>query len=86
MSITVTASTLKELKAMFHSTLHDHWQKKNSNTMKTNVTTSFFDIETNTTRKSAELCQLSVADLSGLHQFLTHILPVQDIDYFASKV
>ena len=45
-----------------------------------------FDTETNTTGKSAELCQLSVTDQSGLHQFSTYILPVQDIDYFASKV
>jgi len=45
-----------------------------------------FDTETNNTGKSAELCQLSITDQSGLHQFSTYILPVQEIDYFASKV
>ena len=45
-----------------------------------------FDTETNTTGKSAELCQLSATDQTGLYQFSTYILPVHDIDRFASKV
>ena len=45
-----------------------------------------FDTETNTTGKSAELCQLSATDQTGLYQFSTYTLPVPDIDRFASKV
>ena len=45
-----------------------------------------FDTETNTTGKSAELCQLSATDQTGLYQFSTYTLPVHDIDHFASKV
>ena len=45
-----------------------------------------FDTETNTTGKSAEICQSSLTDKYGLYQFSKHILPTQDIDYFASKV
>ena len=44
-----------------------------------------FDTETNTTGKSAELCQLSATDQTGLYQFSTYTLPVHDIDRFASK-
>ena len=45
-----------------------------------------FDTETNTTGKSAEVCQLSVTDKSGLHTFSKFILPVQDIDFHASRI
>ena len=45
-----------------------------------------FDTETNTTGKSAELCQLSATDQTDLYQFSTYTLPVHDIDHFASKV
>ena len=45
-----------------------------------------FDTETNTTGKSAEVCQLSVTDKSGLHTFSKFIMPTQDIDFHASRI
>ena len=45
-----------------------------------------FDIETNTSRKTAEICQLSAINRSGLHQFNEYILPSKDVDVHASKV
>ncbi|XP_022787160.1 uncharacterized protein LOC111327279 [Stylophora pistillata] len=44
-----------------------------------------FDIETNSTGKSAEVCQLAAVDRSG-KQFSCYILPTRDIDSHASKV
>ena len=45
-----------------------------------------FDTETNSTSKSAEVCQLLVTDKSGLHTFSEYILPMQDIEFHASRV
>ena len=45
-----------------------------------------FDTETNTTGKLAEICQLSVCDMSGSHRFSEYVLPIHDIDFFASRV
>ena len=44
-----------------------------------------FDIETNSTGKSAEVCQLAAVDRSD-KQFSCYILPNRDIDSHASKV
>ncbi|XP_078372624.1 uncharacterized protein LOC144656263 [Oculina patagonica] len=44
-----------------------------------------FDTETNSTGKSAEICQLAAVDRSG-KQFACYILPNKDIDSYASKV
>ena len=43
-----------------------------------------FDLETNTTGKAAEICQLSATDTSGL-QFSSYILPASGIDHYASS-
>ena len=45
-----------------------------------------FDTETNTSGKTAEICQLSAINRSGLHQFNEYILPSKDVDVHASKV
>ena len=45
-----------------------------------------FDTETNTTGKSAEICQLSVTNQSGSHKFSVYIMPTKDIDLYASRV
>jgi DNA polymerase III epsilon subunit-like protein len=45
-----------------------------------------FDTETNTTGKSAEICQLSVCDMSGSYIFSEYILPTHDIDFYASRI
>lgn len=45
-----------------------------------------FDVETTTTGKSAELCQLSATDKTGLHTFSEYILPTGDIHLHASIV
>ena len=45
-----------------------------------------FDTETNTTGKLAEICQLSVCNMSGSHRFSEYVLPIHDIDFFASRV
>lgn len=45
-----------------------------------------FDIETNTSGKSAEICQLSALDRSGLFQFNEYVLPSKDVDIHASRV
>ena len=44
------------------------------------------DIESNTSGKTAEICQLSAINRSGLHQFNEYILPSKDVDVHASKV
>ena len=45
-----------------------------------------FDIETNTSGKAAEICQLSAIDRSGSDQFNEYILPLKDVDIHASRV
>ena len=45
-----------------------------------------YDIETNTTGKTAEICQLSAVDKSGLHSFNDYILPLRDVDIHATRV
>ena len=45
-----------------------------------------FDIETNSSGKKAEICQLSAIDRSGLYQFNEYILPSRDVDVHASRV
>ena len=45
-----------------------------------------FDTETNSTGKLAEICQLSVCDMSGSHMFSEYVLPTHDIDFYASRV
>ena len=43
-----------------------------------------FDLETNTTGKAAEICQLSATDISGL-QFSSYILLTSGIDHYPSS-
>ena len=45
-----------------------------------------YDIETNTSGKTAEICQLSAVDKSGLHSFNDYILPLKDVDIHATRV
>ena len=45
-----------------------------------------YDIETNTSGKTAEICQLSAVDKSGLHCFDDYILPLKDVDIHATRV
>lgn len=45
-----------------------------------------FDLETNTTDKAAEICQLSAVDQSGRSSFSEYTLPVKQIDKYASRV
>ena len=45
-----------------------------------------FDLETNTTGKAAEICQLSAVDQSGRSSFSEYALPVKQIDKYASTV
>ena len=45
-----------------------------------------YDIETNTTGKTAKICQLSAVDKSGLHSFNDYILPLRDVDIHATRV
>ena len=45
-----------------------------------------YDIETNTSGKKAEICQLSAVDRSGLHCFNDYILPLRDVDIHATRV
>ena len=45
-----------------------------------------FDLETNTTGRAAEICQLSAVDQSGRSSFSEYALPVKQIDKYASKV
>ena len=45
-----------------------------------------YDIETNTSGKTAEICQLSAVDQSGLHSFNDYILPSRDVDIHATRV
>ena len=45
-----------------------------------------YDIETNMSRKTAEICQLSAVDQSGLHCFNDYILPLRDVDIHATRV
>lgn len=45
-----------------------------------------FDIETNTSGKTAEICQLSALHRSGLLQFNEYILPYKDVDIHTSRV
>ena len=44
------------------------------------------DIETNTSGKTAEICQLSAVDQSDLHCFNNYILPLRDIEIRATRV
>lgn len=83
---TVTSSTLKEIESIFpeYTTRPLAKQFKYEESKVYNIL--IFDTKTTTTGKSAELCQLSVTDQSGMHQFSTHILPEQAIDCFASRV
>jgi len=84
--LTVTTSTLKEIESIVpeYTTRPLAEQFKYEESKVYNILV--FDTETTTTEKSAELCQLSVTDQSGMHQFSTYVLPEQDIDYFASRV
>ena len=86
MSSSVTTSTLKDIESIVPQYTARPLLKQVKLEESKFYNFLIFDTETNTTGKSAELCQLSVADKSGLHQFSTYVLPVQDIDYFASKV
>ena len=45
-----------------------------------------FDIETNSSGKTAEICQLSAIDRSGLYQFNEYILPSRNVEVHASRV
>ena len=44
------------------------------------------DIETNMCGKTAEICQLSAVDQSGLHCFNDYILPLRDVNIHAIRV
>ena len=83
---TVTSNTLKEIE----STVPEYTTRPLAKQFKYEESKVYniliFDTETTTTGKSAELCQLSATDKSGMHQFSTYVLPEQDIDYFASRV
>lgn len=83
---TVTSSTLKEIESIVpeYTTKPPAKQFKYEENKVYNII--IFDTETTTTGKSAELCQLSATDQSGMHQFSTYVLPKEDIDYFASRV
>ena len=85
-SKTLTAGQFKEIESIFPQYTPRPLAKKVQHDENKFYNFLIFDTETNTTRKSAELCQLSITDQSGLYQFSQYILPVQDIDYFASKV
>ena len=45
-----------------------------------------YDIETNMSGKTTEICQLSAIDQSGLHCFNDYILPMWDADIHAARV
>ena len=45
-----------------------------------------FDVETNTTGKTAQLCQLSAIDKTGQNCYSQYILPDKDIDKYATRV
>ena len=45
-----------------------------------------FDIETNTSGKTAEICKSPALDRSGLLQFNEYVLPSKNIDIYASRV
>lgn len=45
-----------------------------------------YDIETNSTGKKAEICQLSAINHSGSQTFNTYVLPTNDIDIYATRV
>ena len=45
-----------------------------------------YNIETNTSGKTAEICQLSAVDQSGLHCFNNYILPSRDVEIHATRV
>ena len=45
-----------------------------------------FDIETNTSGKTTEICQLSALDRFGLLQFNEYVLPSKGVDIHASRV
>ena len=45
-----------------------------------------YDIETNTSGKTAEICRLSAVDQSGLHCFNNYILPSRDVEIHATRV
>ena len=45
-----------------------------------------FDIETNTTGKAAQLCQIAAVDKTGENCFSQYILPDNDIDKYATRV
>ena len=44
------------------------------------------DIEKNTSGKTADICQLSAVDQSGLHCFNDYILPSRDVDIHTTRV
>ena len=86
MPSTVTAGTFKDIESIVPQYTARPLAKQVKYDQSKFYNFLIFDTETNTTGKSAELCQLSITDQSGLHQFSRYILPVQDIDYFASKI
>ena len=45
-----------------------------------------FDVETNTTGKTAQLCQLSAIDKTGQNCYSQYILPDKDIDKYSTRV
>ena len=45
-----------------------------------------YDIETNTSGKTAEICQLSAVDQSGLRCFNNYILSLRDVEIHATRV
>ena len=46
----------------------------------------FYDIETNTSGKTAEICQLSAVDQSGLLCFNDYILALRSVEIHATRV
>ena len=47
---------------------------------------AIYDIETNTSGKTAEICQLSAVDRSGLYCFSDYIWPLRDVEIHATRV
>ena len=45
-----------------------------------------FDIETNTTGKTGQLCQIAAVDKTGKNCFSQYVLPDNDIDKYATRV
>ena len=64
----------------------DQWRRNVPYDRNTVYNFIIYDIQTNTSGKTAEICQLSAVDQSGLHCFNDYILPLRDVDIHATRV